>query len=650
MSLSAAHSLQPGAAAARLEDRSGNGSGARRRRRAGLASASAIVGVLVLVLVAATSSLLVGCAARGPQLPVSALRTTAEQTDYVATGDHAEALRLCRDLPRVFPGKARCDDIGRSAQGRPLVALVVSPDGVLTPEQVRQRQRPVLLWQAGIHAGEIEGKDAGFALLRDWLQGQVAGAASSAVTVVFVPIINPDGHERRTPNNRPNQRGPREMGFRTNGRNLNLNRDYAKADSSEIRAILQLMNRWDPAVFVDLHTTDGAKFEHDVAVMVSPQAPRADLLDEAAHRLSDALQQRLTALGHLPLPFYPSFVTDGEPSSGFVHGDAPPRFSTPYAAERGRLGILVETHSWRTYKERASSTYHTLQALLELAATEAASWRATEVQLDAELTRLGGTAVTLLWAPGKTARTIDFRGYHYDKVPSEISGAPWLRFDERKPEIWKVPLVEELTPALTITAPARGYIIHGGFAGPLREVLDAHGIAYRELDGNPLVAVSVFRVTGKTEFEPSYEGRARPRLSGTWTPEPRTLDTGSIFVPMAQPRARLILHLFEPTAPDSFAAWGHFNSALEQKEYMEPYVAEEEARKMLEQDPKLRAAFEAALAADPELAKSPTRRLDFFYRRHPSWDERLNLLPVFRLEQPAVLVEGGVPRDAQAVK
>lgn len=579
-------------------------------------------------------ALAAGCVVRAGK-PASTLRTTAEQTDYVSTGDYAEVLHWCRALPEVFPRRARCDEIGRTSQDRPLLALVVSPSGALTPEAARADRRPVLLVQAGIHSGEIEGKDAGLAFLRDYLAGELGPASA---TVVFVPVLNPDGHERRSVNNRPNQRGPREMGFRTNGQNLNLNRDWAKAETSEVRAVLSLMNRWDPELFVDLHTTDGAKFEHDIAVMVSPQAPRPDGLDEIAQQLSAAVQAELTARGHLPLAFYPSFITDGEPLSGFVAGDAPPRFSTPYAAERGRLGVLVETHSWRTYKERAESTYHTLRALLAAATRDGARWRQTYDAVDREVSGLAGRQVPLLWAHTTKARRLAFRGYRFEKVASEISGAPWLRYDEKVPQVWDVPLYEELAPAMTVRAPARGYVVHGGHAAKVRPVLEAHGIQYVELAGGQAAMLEVFRAQ-KVMFDPPYEGRQRAQFEGQWRPERRTLDAGSIYVPMAQRRARLILHLLEPMAPDSFAAWGFFNSVFEQKEYMEPYVAEEVAREMLAKDPALRAAFEAALAADPELAKSPARRLDFFYHRHPSWDERKDLVPVFRLEQAAPEIE-----------
>jgi DNA-binding SARP family transcriptional activator len=191
-----------------------------------------------------------------------------------------------------------------------------------------------------------------------------------------------------------------------------MNRDYVKAETPEMVALLEVFDRWDPVIYVDLHTTDGAKFEHDVAVIVAPVGARPDRLDEQARALSAALQARLTALGHLPLDFYPAFVTD-DPASGFAIGDPPPRFSSGYAAARDRLGILVETHSWRTYRERAQSTRDTLIALLERAATDAPAWRTTA---DEAAVAAKGNPATVMWEPdlvealhqaGRTAEALE---------------------------------------------------------------------------------------------------------------------------------------------------------------------------------------------------------------------------------------------------
>ncbi|MGN6110656.1 MAG: M14 family zinc carboxypeptidase [Kofleriaceae bacterium] len=546
------------------------------------------------------------------------LRTTAEDTQYLRTGRYEEAVRLCRDFARAYEG-VHCDELGRTGQDRPIVALRIA----------RRAGLPVIYIQAGIHAGEIEGKDAGFAALRDLLDGKLAPGALDAISIVFVPVINPDGHERFGPNHRINQRGPEEMGFRTNAARLNVNRDFVKADTQEIAAVLRALRIYDPVLLVDLHATDGAKFEHDISINMAPVAARTDGLDEAAAALSAVMMKRLTELGHLPVPFYPSFVTDDDPQSGFGLGEAPPRFSQAYMAVRGRLGMLVETHSWRTYRERATSTYHALQAIFEDAIRQAPRWRALAEEVARSEAALGGTEVALTWAQGPRRREIEFRGYAYEKRTSEISNSSWIVYDEATPQIWKVPLFDELIPRTVIAAPRGGYIVDGGFARQIAALLDRHGIRYARITGEPAVELEAYRAT-KVRFQPPFEGRTRVELEGGWTAESRTLERGAIFVPIAQPLARLVMHLFEPALPDSLAQWGQFNAVFERKEYMEAYVAEEVARAMFDKDPSLRARFEADLAADPELAASPARRLDWFYRRHPSWDERVNLVPVYR--------------------
>ena len=554
----------------------------------------------------------------GPTKPRD-LTTEAERSGWTRTGRYAEVERLCAAYAAAFPAKVRCETFGTTPERRPMLALVVSGDGTLTPEAARRRGRPVLLIQGGIHAGEIEGKDAGLWLLRDLLEGDAE--VLRAVTIVFVPVFNVDGHERFGPNHRPNQRGPVEMGFRTNAGNLNLNRDYVKVDTPEMAAMLALFGAWDPVVYVDLHTTNGAKFEHDIAVLVEPRTG-------AGAALSDAIQAGLAARGHLPLPFYPSFIVYDDPASGFDHGDPPPRFSQAYAAARGRIGILVETHSWRTYPERIRSTRNLLEVLLERAGTDAAAWRQAADAADAAGARLAGAEVVLTHDVAPTARTIEFRGYRYQRVPSEVSGGTWTIYDESTPELWRVPYYDVLVPALTVRAPAGGYLVHAGFAAAIAPRLDAHGIAYTTLAEAAPVDGEVFRATKVTRGDP-FEARTRITLEGAWAREARHAPAGSLWVPIDQPRARLILHLFEPAAPDSLASWGFFDAVFEQKEYLEGYVAEEVARQML-RDPAVKAAFDAALA-DPEFAKDPRARLRWFHRRHPSWDERKDLLPVWKL-------------------
>jgi hypothetical protein len=555
------------------------------------------------------------------------LTTTAERSGWRVTGRHAEAVRLCHDFAAVHPDVARCETFGTSPEGRDLVALIVGRGG-LAPGG----ERPVVLVEAGIHAGEIEGKDATFALARDVIGGATPELAAirDRVTMVFVPILNVDGHERFGKNHRPNQRGPEEMGFRVTAAALNLNRDFVKVDAPEMAALLGLWRRWQPTLFVDLHTTDGAKFEHDVAVLVAPRTGRGDDLERAGQALQAAVIERVTAAGHWPLAFYPSFDVTDDPTSGFTDGEAPPRFSHFYAATRNRLGVLVETHSWRTYPERVQATRDVVLALLALTVDHGAAWRAAAAAADRADRAIGGTKVALLSsADPRVSREIEFRGYRYTRTQSEVSGALWTQYDESRPEIWKVPLRDHLVPVMEVTAPQGGYIVEPGFAAAVAARLDAHGLRYERVARDRPLAVLVWR-QAKAELGRTFEGRTTATWRGDWTPETRTPGPGALFVPVNQPGARLVLHLFEPTAPDSLAAWGFYNATLEQKEYLEAYVAEELARAML-LDPATKAAFDAALA-DPAFAASPERRLDWFYRRSPLWDERVGLLPVYRVE------------------
>ena len=311
------------------------------------------------------------------------LSTLAEQSGWRQTGRYEEVLRLCRAFPRAYPGKVRCERFGTTPEGRPMVALVASQDGALEPRAVRARKRPVVLFQGGIHAGEIDGKDAGFWLLRDLLDGKVLPGVLGKLTAVFIPVFNVDGHERFGPHHRPNQVGPEQMGWRTTAQNYNLNRDYAKAETPEMAAMLRLLERWDPLVYLDLHATDGAKFQHDVAVTMEPLllgAPELRPLGERAHQ---AVMDELTAGGHLPLPFYPWFLKQDDPSSGFALGVPPPRLSNGYWFLRNRFVVLVETHSWKDYPARVKATRDVVQAYLRLAAENGTAWLAAARAADA---------------------------------------------------------------------------------------------------------------------------------------------------------------------------------------------------------------------------------------------------------------------------
>ncbi|KAB7771358.1 M14 family metallopeptidase [Xanthomonas maliensis] len=576
-------------------------------------------------------SLLLTCAPLAAS--AAALTTEAECSGYRQTGRYDEVIALCDAFALRYPQAVRCIDFGTTPEGRPMKALVVSTSGALDADSAAQRKLPVVLVQGGIHAGEIDGKDAGFLALRELLDGTAGKGVLDKLVWVFVPVFNIDGHERFGAWNRPNQRGPEQMGWRATAQNLNLNRDYLKADAPEMQAMLRLVQQWDPLMTVDLHVTDGAKFEHDISIQVEPVHAGDTALRGDGTRWRDAVIADLRKQGSLPLPFYPSFEREDDPSSGFADAVSPPRFSHGYFLLRNRFGMLVETHSWKPYPVRVRITRNSIVSVLQQTARHGAQWRADALAADSRASALGGRAEPLRYTTGPAAHTIAFRGYAYTRTPSPISGALMTRYDENTPQVWNVPLRDQIVADVVVEAPQGGYLVPAAQAALVADKLRLHGVRFQIVSSTGDRAVQTFRADSARFAAQSNESHQGLEVTGQWRAETRSVRAGALFVPIAQPKARLLMALLEPQAPDSLLQWGFFNTAFERKGYMEDYVAEEVAQDMLARDPVLKAQFEQRLASDASFAADPKARLDFFYRLHPAWDERYRLYPVMRTAQ-----------------
>jgi hypothetical protein len=438
------------------------------------------------------------------------MKTLAELSNFQQTGRTDEVEQLSSELALAWPEAVNSFEYGRSGEGRPMRALVVSRTGALTAEQIHARRIPLLMLQGGIHPGESDGKDAGFIALREMLGGSAAAGVLDKIAILFVPAFNTDGHERTGRWNRPNQVGPEETGWRTTSVNLNLNRDYTKADAPEMRAMLRLIDTWDPLVCADLHVTDGADFEPDISIQVEPINQGDPDLRASAVSLRDRLIDRLSELGSLPLNFYPDFAKTDDPSSGFALTVYSPRFSTGYFPQRNRYTVLVETHSWKKYEHRVKVTFNTIVTLAELVAAQGREWLALCQKADETAKALSGRDVTLDYVtrwrePSRAgtavdqradagARTIEFRGYAYTRNQSAISGDRVTVYDPKTPQIWRVPMRDAVKPLLVVRAPGAGYVVPVGFVPEIAPRLAAHGIATVAVKGRHSgVRVNIFR-------------------------------------------------------------------------------------------------------------------------------------------------------------
>jgi hypothetical protein len=577
----------------------------------------------------------------------TSLLTLAEQSGFEETGGLDEVDRLCAALLDAWPEAVRTLEFGRSAAGRPMRAVIASRSGAMSAQDLHDRRIPVLMIQAGIHPGESDGKDAGFIALRELLSREAAPNALEKIALLFVPAFNADGHERMGHWNRPNQNGPEITGRRATAQNLNLNRDYTKADAPEMQAMLAFINTWDPLICADLHVTDGADFEPDVSIQVEPINQGDPLLRPSGLELREELITKLARQGSLPLPFYPDLFETDNPGSGFLLTVYSPRFSTGYFPQRNRFTVLVETHSWKPYSKRVQVTRNAIVGLAELAAAHGAAWLAKTRAADASACALGGSALTLDYKSGwreptaagqaRIAETagdaefIDFRGYDYTRERSDISGNIATVYEPCTPRIWRVRYRSRIEPALVVQAPRLGYFVPSAYADTIGRCLKLHGIslsqAPAELDD---AALEQFHATHVSFSNQPFEGRMRAQICGGWKRPDRRITAPVLFVPIAQPLARLIVALLEPEGPDSFAAWGLLNACLERKEQLEPYVAEQIARELHASSHELREAFVRRLEDDAAFRADPTARLEFFCRNHPSWEEPLNGYPIYR--------------------
>jgi len=560
--------------------------------------------------------------------------TFAEQTDYRKTPRYAETIAYSQKLDKASD-QIVYKSFGKSGEGRDLPLLIVSKDKTFTLESARKKGKAVVLIQAGIHSGEIDGKDAGFALLRDIAITKTLGDLLKDVVILFVPIYNADGHENFNGFNRINQNGPDEMGFRATSANLNLNRDYMKADAPETRAFLKLWNEWKPDFFIDCHVTDGADFRYNVTYEFAHfQEVSPFIKDWMFEHFDKNIVPQVEKEGNL-LTHYLSF--DGrEVSKGVETFIATPRFATGYTPLRNRAGLLIETHSLKPYKSRVRGTYDILRYTIEEINRNKASLFEANKKADAETIERGKTFDAKRQFPlrleiTKKSTPFDFKGVEYRIETSEISGAKQIIYGT-KPLDMTIPKFDDARVSASV-APPLYYIVPPQWKAAI-EVLDAHGVKFQRLEKPLKIEVESYRFSDVKFAAASFENRVTVNFKTNPIRETREFPANSIVVPLAQEAANVAIHLLEPNSPDSFVYWGFFNAMFEQKEYGEGYVIEKLAREMLAKDAELKKLFEEKLK-DEKFAKSPRERLNFFYERSPYFtNQRIGFYPVGRITEP----------------
>lgn len=551
--------------------------------------------------------------------------TGYERSGKKGTGNYAEAVEYVRRLQKASPF-AKVVVYGRSPERRDMVALLVSKDKSFDPGGLARSKKPLIFVQNGIHAGEIEGKDASLVLLREMLVEGKRGDLLDGANFLFVPIYNVDGHERSSAFNRINQNGPAEMGWRSTAQNYNLNRDYTKLDAPESRAQISLLHRFKPDFFFDNHTTDGADYPYSL-MLCTPNGPNLPSRTAAWQRsLYTNVKENCDRDGFLTAPYFA--FDDANPARGVTVDDFAARYSNGYLTAMNRPSMLVETHMLKPYQHRVEATYSVMVRTIQRCIATAPELKAMNAAADAE-ERSGHAIDVLETRLSEETKPFTFIGWKRTPYKSEITGTTIPHWDHERVSI-PTTIRDVYVSSLRIAPPA-AYAVPPQWTDII-ERLKLHGLKTFTLRKSATEAFDGYRFAGVTFATQPFEGRFQPRFTVTATKENRTLPAGTAIVPLDQVGAKLAMTLLEPQAPDSFARWGLFNNVFEQKEYFEIYSMEPVAAEMLRKDPSLKQEFEERLK-DPKFAASASQRLNFFFERSPYADAALNRYPVVRLSK-----------------
>ena len=494
-------------------------------------------------------------------------QTRAERTGYRETSSHADVLAFIDSL-QTLGAPIWVGEVAKTTEGRSVPYVVASRPLVTTPAQARRLGRPVVYVQGNIHSGEVEGKEALQMLLRDLLFSMRPNALDSVV-LIAVPNYNADGNENLAAQARARreQNGPEMVGTRANAQNLNLNRDYIKADAPETIGSLAMFNRWDPDIFVDLHTSNGSY--HGYALTYSPSLNPAAFFGGVYARdtIYPVLRERMRTRHRFETFDYGNWNRPDTTGTWSTYEHVP-RFGTNYYGLRGRIGLLSEAYSHDPFDRRVASTYAFVQEILSYAAERSESILALSRRADEQTTAWGLAPASAPAIPirAELSRSA-FKGEILVETVTTTEGdsvrhQPGLRPGERRTGVIRpvrMSVVDRFDPTLTRPMPT-GYVLDATHPEAIR-LLRMHGIIVQRLDHDWRTEAEIFIPDTVISLQP-FEGHRPVRLEGRWRRETRMFAAGSYLIPTAQPLGVLAVYLLEPETDDGLVTWNVFDRVL----------------------------------------------------------------------------------------
>ncbi len=550
-------------------------------------------------------------------------KTVFETSEGRETATYFETMSFYERLAGAY-ASINIYEMGQTDSGQPLHLVVFDADGNSETAFSRNANKNYLLINNGIHPGEPDGIDASMLLLRNLAQNKIKPPKNTVIAVI--PIYNIGGALNRNSTSRINQNGPVEYGFRGNARNLDLNRDFIKADSKNARAFAEIFHQVKPDLFIDNHVSNGADYQYVLTHLFTQHNKLRNGLGEYLHRsfmprLEDSLAQKSWDI----TPYVNVF--NQTPEGGFSQFFDSPRYSTGYAALFNTLGMMVETHMLKPYKQRVEGTYELMKTFIEIADGDAEKIK----MLRDQAKKIVRKEYTIGWEidSSKTS-TLNFKGYEGTMIPSNITGDERLKYDRDKPFTKKIVYYNHFKPTKTISLPEK-YIIPQGWWNVM-ELLKLNNIKFSEIKKDTLMEVQVYRIKSFETVASPYEGHYLHYNTQTETVTEKVLvNKGDFVIDTKQEGVRYLVETLEPSAVDSFFNWNFFDTILQQKEHFSPYVWEDIAEKFLNENPEIKLRFETKKKAEPDFAKNWYAQLDWIHKQSPYYETSNLRYPIVRV-------------------
>ncbi|WP_282068793.1 M14 family metallopeptidase [Olleya namhaensis] len=552
--------------------------------------------------------------------------TIFEKSNGLETATYQQTITFYNNLASTYPSIS-IDSLGQTDSGKPLHIVTLNPDGNFNFENIKKDKR-ILLINNGIHPGESDGIDATMLLFRDIADGTIAIPKHTVLTTI--PIYNVGGSLNRNTGTRTNQNGPKAYGFRGNARNYDLNRDFIKSDTKNAKTFAQIFHLVQPDVFIDNHVSNGADYQYTLTHLFTQHNKLGGALGDYLHsKMQPNLEHKLADKKWDITPYVNVFNT--VPEAGFSQFMDSPRYSTGYTTLFNTLGMMVETHMLKPYKQRVEGTYELMKSMIEI--IEEDHEQIKTLRLEANQKLLAKTTYPLQWEIDTTkTTTLQFKGFEGHRIPSNITEADRLKYDVNKPFTKPVTYQNYFKPSVEVSVP-KAYIIPQGWWHVI-ELLKLNNVALKTLTKDTTITVQSYKIDAFETRTRAYEGHYQHYNTTIKASEENILfRKGDFLIETNQTAFRYLIETLEPQAPDSFFNWNFFDTILQQKEGFSPYVWEDKAELLLAQNPKLKINFNLKKSYDKDFATNWYSQLDWLHKQSPNYEKSHLQYPVFRVEK-----------------